>query len=141
MRAGQGMEIFLPSSKTDCSNRGHTVKVPALKRLCPVAACKIWVDCGELKEGSVFRAVDRWGHLGMKGLHPNSLSSLLRQTLFRCDLVSDGYSSHSLRRGFATWASHNQWSTKALMEYVGWRDIRSALRYVDVETPFAELRR
>jgi integrase len=33
-----------------------------------------------------------------------------------------------LRRGFATWASRNQLSIKALMDYVGWRDVQSALR-------------
>ncbi|WP_433785460.1 hypothetical protein [Pseudomonas frederiksbergensis] len=33
-----------------------------------------------------------------------------------------------LRRGFATWASRNELSIKALMDYVGWRDVQSALR-------------
>lgn len=41
------------------------------------------------------------------------------------------YSSHSLRRGFATWATRSGWDQKALMGYVGWRDAKSALRYVD----------
>ncbi|WP_448647356.1 tyrosine-type recombinase/integrase [Pseudomonas mohnii] len=50
------------------------------------------------------------------------------------------YSDHSLRRGFATWASHNQWSPKALMDYVGWRDVHTALRYVDADAPFGAWR-
>lgn len=44
---------------------------------------------------------------------------------------SDQYSSHSLRRGFAGWANANGWDLKELMEYVGWRDIKSAIRYLD----------
>jgi integrase len=52
----------------------------------------------------------------------------------------DRYSSHSLRRGFAGWANANDWDVKALMEYVGWRDVRSAMRYIDGGDPFARQR-
>ena len=41
------------------------------------------------------------------------------------------YSGHSLRRGFANWAASNNWDIKTLMEYVGWKNIQSAIRYVD----------
>jgi len=33
-----------------------------------------------------------------------------------------------LRRVFATWTSRNQLGIKALMDYIGWRDVQSALR-------------
>jgi len=39
--------------------------------------------------------------------------------------------AHSLRRGFAGWAASNGWDVKSLMAHVGWRDMKSALRYVD----------
>ena len=38
---------------------------------------------------------------------------------------------HSLRRGFATWANSHGWDVKDLMEYVGWKDATSAMRYID----------
>ena len=41
------------------------------------------------------------------------------------------YSSHSLRRGFAGWAQNSGWDVRELMTYVGWRDIKSAIRYLD----------
>ena len=50
------------------------------------------------------------------------------------------YSGHSLRRGFANWATANGWDIKTLMEYVGWRDVHSAMRYVDTADPFAQHR-
>ncbi|MEX0297159.1 hypothetical protein AAH995_28285, partial [Pseudomonas putida] len=34
-------------------------------------------------------------------------------------------------RGFATWATRSGWDIKALMQYVGWSDGQSALRYVE----------
>ncbi|MDD2148043.1 MULTISPECIES: tyrosine-type recombinase/integrase [Pseudomonas] len=49
------------------------------------------------------------------------------------------YTSHSMRRGFATWASANGWDIKALMGYVGWKDMKSALRYVDSRVSFGHL--
>src|SRR5690606_5945668 len=54
-------------------------------------------------------------------------------------IPADDYSSHSLRRGFATWAAASGWDLKALMHYVGWRDMKSALRYVDATTSFGGL--
>jgi integrase len=74
-------------------------------------------------------------------LHPNSLIPLLRRLLIAAGLPNAGdYSSHSLRRGFAGWANANGWDVKALMEYVGWRDMHSAMRYLDGGDPFARQR-
>ena len=50
---------------------------------------------------------------------------------------TETFSTHSMRRGFANWASENGWDIKQLMDYVGWRDIKSAIRYVDVATTAA----
>lgn len=44
-----------------------------------------------------------------------------------------------MRRGFATWASANGWDIKGLMSYVGWKDMKSALRYVDASSSFGGL--
>jgi hypothetical protein len=41
------------------------------------------------------------------------------------------FSSHSLRRGFAQWAHLSGWDLRELMIYVGWRDIKTAMRYLD----------
>ena len=56
---------------------------------------------------------------------------LLRQLLADADIDAvEAFSSHSLRLGFATWASASGWEIKALMEYVGWQDAQTALRYM-----------
>jgi hypothetical protein len=36
-----------------------------------------------------------------------------------------------MRRGFAGWARASGWDIKELMEYVGWKDVKSAMRYLD----------
>ncbi|MHB1524647.1 MAG: tyrosine-type recombinase/integrase, partial [Candidatus Dormibacteria bacterium] len=74
-------------------------------------------------------------------LHPNSLIALLRRLFTHAGLPTpDDYSSHSLRRGFAGWANTNGWDVRALMEYVGWKDVHSAMRYIDGGDPFARAR-
>ncbi len=139
--AGEGMTCFLPRSKGDRQALGTTYKVPALSCLCPVTATMAWVEAAQLSEGALFRGIDRWGRISHKPLHPNSLIRLLRQLLTQAGLTAVyGYSGHSLRRGFAGWANTNGWDVKALMEYVGWRDVRSAMRYIDGGDPFARQR-
>ena len=138
---GEGMTCFLPRSKGDRQAQGNTYKVPALSRLCPVTATREWIDAARLTEGPLLRSIDRWGHVADEALHPNSLIPLLRRLLTCAGLPdAEEYSSHSLRRGFAGWANANGWDVKALMEYVGWRDVHSAMRYLNGNDPFARQR-
>lgn len=138
-KAGAGMSLFLPQSKGDRENHGTTHYSPALKRLCPVQAYLDWISTAGIVHGPVFRRLDRWGHLSDEALHPGSLINLLRQILQRAGIPAELYTSHSLRRGFATWATANGWDLKALMTYVGWKDIKSAMRYIDPAISFGGL--
>jgi len=133
--AGAGLTVYLPRSKGDRDNIGRTYQTPALQRLCPVQAYIEWINCAALARGPVFRAVDRWGNLGEESLHANSVIPLLRQAFERAGIAAEHYTSHSLRRGFASWAHRNGWDLKSLMAYVGWRDMKSAMRYIDA-APF-----
>jgi len=136
---GEGMEIFLPSSKSDRQSRGVVFKAPALSRLCPVDAYLDWINNAGLSEGPVFRRINQKGAMGEKALHPGSIITLLRQMFSQAEIPEpETYSSHSLRRGFASWANENQWDIKSLMEYVGWKDLHSAMRYIDVPDPFSQ---
>ena len=132
---GAGISLYLPRSKSDRDNVGKTYQTPALLRLCPVQAYSEWLSAAALVRGPVFRGIDRWGNVGEAGLHPNSVIPLLRQALERAGIPAEQYTSHSLRRGFATWAHRSGWDLKSLMSYVGWSDMKSAMRYVEA-TPF-----
>jgi integrase len=139
--SGEGMCCFLPQTKGDRQLLGKSFKVPMLSRLCPVAAYGDWVGLAGLTRGPVFRGIDRWGRVRDAGLHANSLIPLLRRLFSQAGLPApDSFSSHSLRRGFAGWANANGWDVKTLMEYVGWKDMKSALRYLEGEDPFARQR-
>lgn len=134
---GQGMELYLPRSKSDRNNLGRTYRLPALQQLCPVEAYLDWLNATGLTEGPVFRRIDRWGNVGDEALHANSFIPLLQSLFEQAGIeYSNQYTSHSLRRGFASWANANQWDVKSLMEYVGWKDIKSAIRYIGASDPF-----
>lgn len=138
---GEGMTLFLPFSKTDRDHQGHTYKAPALLRLCPVTAYQRWIDASQVTTGPVFPAINRWGHISTEAMNPTSFIQLLRDLFRKADIAEpDSYSSHSLRRGFASWAGANGWDLKTLMTYVGWKDIRSAMRYIDGADPFEQHR-
>lgn len=137
--AKSGITFYLPYTKGDRQHQGTTFHTPALKRLCPVNAYIDWITVAGLVSGPVFRKIDRWGNLGHEGLNPSSTIALLRSTLEKAGVPADAYSSHSLRRGFASWAAANGWDIKSLMSYVGWRDMKSALKYVDGSTSFGGL--
>jgi integrase len=138
---GQGMTLYLPRSKGDRQARGTTHQVPALSRLCPVTAVQAWCEVATLSAGPLFRAVDTWGAVRPTALHANSLIGVLRRAFARAGIAAaETYSGHSLRRGFAGWATGNGWDAKALMEYVGWKDVQSAMRYVDRPDAFGRQR-
>ncbi len=138
LRIGKQLEVFLASSKTDREHRGQVVVLPALKRLCPVRAYEDWLSISKLQEGPVFRPINQWGQIATHGLKPDGVTYVLREALTRSGLGGEIYTGHSLRRGFATWATGSAWGIKELMDYVGWRDVKSALRYVDTTAPFRD---
>lgn len=134
-----GIRFYLAHSKSDRQNVGREYKTPSLNTLCPVEAYLNWIEAAGIVRGPVFRGIDRWGNLSETALAAHSLIPLLRGTLERCGVPSEIYSAHSMRRGFATWAASSGWDTKTLMEYVGWSDLKSALRYVEPAQQFGGL--
>jgi integrase len=130
--ADKGMTIYLPRTKTNRDGAGRIFKTPALSHLCPVAAYLDWIDIGRLNAGPVFPKIDRWGNFSQESIAPGSVAALIRAILSEANIdEASHYSSHSLRRGFATWANDNNWTIKELMDYVGWKDVKSAMRYLD----------
>jgi len=134
-----GIRFYLGTSKGDRQNIGRECKTPSLTKLCPVEAYLNWLEASGLTRGGVFRGIDRWGNISDRPLAAHSLIPLLRGTLERCGLPSQTFTAHSIRRGFATWAASSGWDIKTLMEYVGWSDMKSALRYVEPAQQFGGL--
>lgn len=132
------MSSYLPLNKGDRAHRGSRFNTPMMATLWPVTAYSAWTTLAGIEHGPVFRGIDRWGHIAPDGLHINSLVPLLRLLFDRSGMgFPEQYSGHSLRRGFAKWPTSNGCDIKTLMQYVGWKNMQSALRYIDGADPFA----
>ena len=141
LQPGAGMECFLPSSKTDTDNRGRRFAVPALSQLCPVQATQDWLTMLGQSHGSVFRKIDQWGNVSSNGIRPQAVVTILRNLFQRAGInMPNAYSGHSLRRGFATFAADSGWDVSSLMQYVGWRDVKAAARYIEASPAAAQHR-
>lgn len=138
VQPSEGLRIHLRQTKTTRGWNGVEFQVPVLDRLCPVRAYQAWISLAHLDDGPVFRRIRHNGDVGEAPLHSDSIVPILRRSFADADLPApDSYSGHSLRRGFATWANANGWDIHALMNYVGWRDMASAMRYIDQRHPFS----
>ncbi len=134
-----GLEIHLQRSKSDRTSSGRVFRVPALSTLCPVQAYNDWLHVLNKKQGAVFCSINRWGQINDTPIQPSSVMHIIQSYCKKVG-IDDAhlFTSHSLRRGFANWANSHNWDVTALMKYVGWKDIHSAMRYIDQPDPFSQ---
>jgi len=128
---GDQLFISLPETKTtDKFER----TLDALDYLCPIPALTDWLNASlPQPDDPLFVSVSRWGQLSDKPIHVDSVIPMMRKVLDLAGLESQPFTTHSLRRGASIWADSKGASTKDRMDWFGWKDPASALKYVDAE--------
>jgi site-specific recombinase XerD len=129
----EGMEILIPRSKTDPDGEGQYCAVPyGNELLCPVLALKTWIEKASIHQGVIFREVDRHQNIGIQSLTSKAISMMIKTIATHCRLPDpDQYSSHSLRRGFATAASRQGAPFVSIMRHGRWRHEGTVLGYIE----------
>jgi site-specific recombinase XerD len=129
----EGMEILIPRSKTDPEGEGQYCAVPyGDDLLCPVVALKTWCEKANIDKGVIFREVDRHQNIGITPLTSKAISMLIKTVANRCQLPdANQYSSHSMRRGFATAASRQGAPFVSIMRHGRWRHEGTVLGYIE----------
>jgi len=129
----KGIEILIPRSKTDQSGEGQTCAIPyGDEILCPVLALKTWCEKAKIENGFIFRRLTKGGKIGQQAIASEHLNIILKEVAQSCHLANaEAYSSHSLRRGFATTASRQGASLSAIMRQGRWQHSDTALGYVE----------
>jgi integrase len=125
-----GLHVFLPRSKEDQLGRGRTKRIPiaADPALCAARALQRWLELAGLRSGPLFPSI-RGSRIEAARMHPRAVSRALQRAVRRAGL--DGkYSSHSLRAGLATAADAQGHELRDIQAHVGWRDVRTAVRYI-----------
>jgi len=129
----EGMEILIPRSKTDQIGRGKICAIPYGKdKLCPVTALIRWLNKANIKDGAVFRTITKNNLLGDTALVAESVTFILRRAIAKLNNLNvKTFSSHSLRRGFATAASKNGASLPAIMRQGRWQHEGTVIEYIE----------
>ncbi|OJY65668.1 MAG: hypothetical protein BGP12_17600 [Rhodospirillales bacterium 70-18] len=127
---GEGVRITIRRSKTDQDSIGATVGVVrAGTSTCPVAALQDWLSRAEIKEGRVFRRVDRHGRIGT-ALTGQSVALMMKKRAKLVGLDPADFSGHSLRAGLATAAATNEVEERIIQRQTRHRSLTVLRTYI-----------
>ncbi|PWI54801.1 hypothetical protein B5K03_08760 [Rhizobium phaseoli] len=125
-----GVDVFLPKSKTDQEAKGQSVAVLNGKALRPADRLKEWLAAAGITSGPVFRRINRGDHLTDEPLTAQSVALIVKKYADAAGLDVERLSGHSLRAGFVTSAAENRASISRIMEVTRHRDPRTVETYV-----------
>lgn len=134
----EGIDILIPRSKTDQGGHGQLTSIPKLNSiLCPVTALKNWQQCSRYTNSSVFVGFTKSGNQVNKTIKPNQVNIIIKQMAEKANIDNaTDFSSHSLRRGFATAASNAGANIAGIMKQGRWRSQRTVVEYLDAGNRF-----
>lgn len=130
----EGIEIMVPRSKTDQGGEGQVCAIPTSDDaiLCPVTALSVWRERAGRETEHVFRQITAGGLVLGKSIKPHQVNVIIKAIATACDIPdATSYSSHSLRRGFATEASRKGAPFGSIMRHGRWRHEGTVLGYID----------
>jgi len=130
----EGVEIMVPRSKTDQGGEGQVCAIPSSNNamLCPVAALCEWRERSSSETDYVFRQITAGGRVLNEAIKPHQVNVVIKSIAIACCIPdAESYSSHSLRRGFATEASRKGAPFGSIMRHGRWRHEGTVLGYID----------
>ena len=135
-----GLAIVLRRSKTDQEGQGRRVGIPYGSRpeTCAVHAYREWVVAAALRDGPVFREIDRHGRVQGKALHKDSVGMIVKRAAGRAGFDPADYAGHSLRAGLATQAYLNGANELAIMKQTGHRSLATVRKYIRESSLFRD---
>ncbi|WP_313522233.1 site-specific integrase [Shinella sp.] len=125
-----GVDVFLPKSKTDQEAKGQSVAVLNGKALKPADRLRDWLEAADISSGPIFRRINRGDHLTEERLSAQSVALIVKKYADAAGLDVEKLSGHSLRAGFVTSAAENRASISRIMEVTRHRDPRTVETYV-----------
>lgn len=135
----EGIDILIPRSKTDQGGHGQLTSIPKLEgKLCAVTALIEWQELTKRQHGPIFIGFNKSGKQNNHAIKPNQVNLIIKQLATRARLDNAAnFSSHSLRRGFATAASNAGANIAGIMKQGRWRSQRTVVEYLDAGNRFS----
>lgn len=136
----RGRVLRIPVSKTDQHGAGQLVVLPASGRPehCPVTALDRWLGHLEPGPGPLFRPVRRSGFVMPGGMSTVAMANAVQRACAKAFGPDHGYSAHSLRSGFATYAAGRGASDRAIARQTRHRSMASLEAYIRHETAWVD---
>jgi len=127
-----GLIITLRRSKTDQEGASFTKGLPVgtTDATCPKYALEAWLQVAGITTGPIFRAVDRWGHVGNHALSSLGVARAVKRALTAIEVDTANYSGHSLRAGLVTAAAMAGVSERVIMQQTGHKNTAMLRRYI-----------
>ncbi len=126
-----GLEIHIAKSKGDQLGKGAVVAVPFGKRLCPVGALRDWLAAAGIRNGPVWRSIDRHGRMSETPIGGKAVAGIVKRAVAGTSLNPDDFAGHSLRRGLITSAAHGGASPEVLMRHARHARFDTTREYIE----------
>lgn len=134
-----GFEVLLRKSKTDQEGEGQVKAIPygANPKTCPVRAIQDWLKASGIKEGALFRAINRHNQIQQNALTGHAIALIIKRYAVNLG-DSTTFSGHSLRAGFVTSAAKNKVPEHLIMQQTGHKNSDTLKRYIRLGLQFEE---
>ena len=131
-----GIVLHIPRSKNN--QHGETDQLKILPRSktpgrCPVAAIHAWRRAARIDTGPLLRGLKRTGQPRTGRISHTTIVNILNHAITRTGTDPTGYSPHSLRAGFVTWAHLLGQPDRAIGAQTGHRSPASIGTYVRIQ--------
>lgn len=135
--------LVLKLGKTKTNQTGETEELVVLPRghnptRCAVTALTDWLETARITEGPVLRPVSKGNRALDRALNPESVNVLVQSALVRAGIDPAGYSAHSLRAGFVTFAHLRGASDRAIAHQTRHRSLATVGAYVRIHTAWED---
>ena len=125
----EGLRVHIRHSKTDQEGRGQEIAIPRGTKLRPVSAVQDWLKAAKIKDGPVFRSINRHGRIGA-ALSAQSVALIVKRYAEIAGLDPRDFAGHSLRAGFLTSAAEAGADVLRMMEVSRHKRVETVQGYV-----------
>jgi site-specific recombinase XerD len=127
-----GLTVTVRESKTDQEGEGMRKGVPygSNPDTCPVRGVQDYLRKLKLKEGPLFRRIDRWGNVAAERLSGEAVWRVVKCAAGACGLDPREFGGHSLRAGLVTQAARNGVEERVIMRQSGHKSVAMVRRYI-----------
>jgi site-specific recombinase XerD len=132
----EGVYIIVRKSKTDQEGQGMKKFIYYGEKAsqCPVRLLEAWIRAAEIKEGALFRRVNKGGRVGDR-MSDKAIYNVVKDTARKAGFDEREFGGHSLRAGLITQLADDGVEERDIMRHSGHKSVEIMRRYIrEVDT-------